>query len=149
MDTSEVVTEAFSTDSVAGYAIVPPIERKKVVFPCPPSVEYVPINPRSAVLYLTESAIVPESTEAEQLKAYALENNIVLVLPEAGRSAVELVEAYAWTKENAYELNVAEEQISIKSDEISLELARAVVSAAEDEDFEIEDAEVLAMASNE
>jgi hypothetical protein len=143
MDTSEAAIEAFSTNSVVGYAIVPPIERKKVVFPCPPSVEYVPINPRPAVLYLTESTIAPDSIEAERLKAYALRNNTVFVLPETERSAVELVEAYAWAKENAYEINVVEEQIGVRSDEASLELAKAVVSAAEDEDFEVEDAEVL------
>jgi hypothetical protein len=139
----EVVIEAFSAWSVNGHTIVPPSDTKKVVIPSPPSVNYAPINPRPAILYLTESTIIPDSAEAERLKAYALENKVVFVCPETGNNAESLAQVYDWAVKRATKLNVVKDQVSVKSDAASLDLAKTVVAEATDEGYTVEDAEIL------
>lgn len=139
-DISKVTVEAFE----GGYIVAPESEMKKVVIPSPPTIKMMPINPRDAVIYLTEQAVTPESANIDAIKAYAEDNKVVLFcLSDKTEQAV--VSAYQYAISNAKTINIKKDAFSVKADEASMEAANAAVEALRDEDAEVEDAEVLAI----
>lgn len=140
IDISDVTLEEIS----GGYAVVPLIETKRVIIPSPPSTTYVPINPRPAVIYLTAQPVTPASGNLDQLKAYAKENNIVFICPTS-REIPAMVAACQYADSKARTLNFKRDDISLKADAASLELANELNEALCNEDLELDDAEVLAI----
>lgn len=137
-DISKVTVDAYE----GGYIIAPESEMKKVVIPSPPTVSMMPINPRDAVIYLTDEAITPESPNIDAIKQYAVDNKVVIISP-ADKDPDSVVETYEYAQTNAKKLNVKKDGFTVKADEASMEAANAAVEALEDEDVEIDEAEIL------
>lgn len=112
-DISKVTMEAYETEGATGYIIAPESEMKKVVIPSPPTIKMMPINPRDAVIYLTEEEITPQTANIDQLKAYAVDNKAVLICPK-DRKEKELVATAKYVEANAKTLNVKKDGLSVK-----------------------------------
>lgn len=140
IDISDVKMDAIE----GGYAILPVSDMKKVIIPSPPSVNMVPTNPRPAVIYLTAAAITPDSANVDALKAYAKENKVVFLCPGSAEVG-DMVEFYQCAFAKARTLNIKKDAFSVKSDAASLELANTLVEALEDEEAELDAAEVFVL----
>ena len=147
-DIMDVTMEEFYVPegSIKGYAVLPKIETKEVVIPSPPTTTIVPINPRKCVIYLAEEAVTPESCRVEALKAYAKENNYVMLCPEIA-AADDLMEVYEWVfaPDVSKRMNLKKGVIAVMADETLLELAEELTELLEDEEIEPDDAEVLVL----
>ena len=141
-DISKVTMEAYETEGATGYIIAPESEMKKEVIPSPPTIKMMPINPRDAVIYLTEEEITPQTANIDQLKAYAVDNKAVLICPK-DRKEKELVATAKYVEANAKTLNVKKDGLSVKTDSAMLELGNELVDSLTDEDMEVEDAEII------
>lgn len=145
-DISKVTVTAYDAASVyedaenaKGIVIAPESETKKVVIPSPPSTKYVPINPRDAIVYVTDEVITETSAVIDTLKAYAVDNKVVILCP-AGREAEDIAAAGVYAFNKAKTLNVKTDGISVGSSAAYLEAAQDAVDLMEEEDVEAEDA---------
>jgi len=137
IDIMDVEIQQFEAEAIKGIAVLPASDMKKVVIPSPPSVRIIPINPRSAVIYITDAEV------SDELKLYAKENKMVFLIPEKG-SAEDVATVYAYATSKAKKLNIEKNKISVKADKTNLELAAAVVDVINEEDY-VDDAEELAI----
>jgi len=135
VDITDVSIETFSTESAAGAIVSPASDTKKVIIPSPPSTQIIPINPRPAIIYLTDRAV------SDELKAYAKENKLVFIVPEKTDSEG-VCEVYTWVFEKARKLNIQKDNISVKADAANLDLAKAAVELIQ-EDYEVEDTKIF------
>lgn len=127
-----------------GYIIAPESEMKKVVIPSPPTVSMVPINPRPAIIYLTQEPVTPDSANIDAIKAYAADNKVVFLCP-TDNDADTVVEIYEYAMTNAKSVNIKKDEFSVKADEASMAAAETAVEALIDEDAEVDEAEVLTL----
>lgn len=125
-----------------GYAIVPESEMKEVFIPSPPTMSKVAINPRPAFIYLSSQAITPDSEKIDAMKAYAVDNKVVILCPEE-TSGDDVVETYEYATINAKKLNIKKDEIFVKAEPDMMAAAEEAVEALEDEDVEVEEAEEL------
>lgn len=137
-DISKVVVEEYD----GGCAIVPESEMKEVFIPSPPTMSKVAINPRPAVIYLTAEAVTPDSEKIDAMKAYAVDNKVVILCPEE-TSGDDVVETYNYASTNAKKLNIKKDEIFVKAEPAMMDAAKEAVEALEDEDVEVEEAEEL------
>ncbi len=135
-DVADVEVLEFDADGVAGVAVVPASETKKVVIPSPPSVRDVPINPRPAIIWLTDAEIT------DKVKAYAKRNGVVLVVPEKAEAG-DLYAVYEYVFTKAAKFNVKKGEISVASDSANANLAADLVAVMSDEDVDVDDAAEL------
>lgn len=128
-----------------GCLVVPASETKKVVIPSPPTVNYVPINPRPGVIYLASGDVAPGSDLADALSAYAKENKVVFICP-ATRDVDDMLDFALYAERSCKKYNIKKDSFSVAvADEADLEVANELVEALCDEDWELDDAEVLAI----
>lgn len=143
-DISKVTVETYEAEESNGYIIAPESEVKKVVIPSPPTIKMMPINPRDAVIYLTETEIGAETEEIDKLKEYAVDYKTVLICPK-GHKEKELIASARYVLENARTLNVKKDTLCVKTDSELLELGNVLVELLAEEDIELGEAEVLAI----
>lgn len=106
----------------------------------------VKCNPRPAVIYISGGKVTADCAEIEKYKAYCAENKIMLVCPVEAEDYDELGKTYAYLKKNYKDLNILEDQISVKADEDKMEGAQNLIDYALDEyDTELDEAEVFAV----
>jgi hypothetical protein len=127
-----------------GVAIVPAFETKKIVVPSPPSTIVKPINPRPGHIYVTADVISEGDAKFDELVAYADDNDVVIFLPDT-REVEGMVKTYKFALDNALKtLDVKKDEIVIKYDEVSEDLANALADYLVDElDADIYDPEAL------
>jgi hypothetical protein len=136
-DISDVEVNEYEVGSIKVRAVMPKSDEKKVVIPSPPITRMIPINPRPAIIFITENAV------SDELKVYAKENKQVFIIPVQG-SAEEIAEVYSWAVSKKALLNIKSDEISVKADAGGIDLANALVDILQD-DTDIGDAELLAL----
>lgn len=141
-DISKVTVEAYVEGKARGYIIAPESEMKEVVIPSPPAVTLMPVNPRDAIIYLTEAVITPESPAINRLKEYAVDNKVVFICPES-RVDEEIVESAVYAFSHAKALNIKKDTMSIKTDEQNENLGNVVAELLEDEDIEVDEVDII------
>jgi hypothetical protein len=138
IDISDVSVEEFDADGVKVKAVLPKSDMRDVVIPSPPTVTHVPVNPRQAVIYVTDA-------EADdKLKAYAKENKIVFIIPAKGSDSDGIAGIYPWAVSKSTKLNIKKNQISVKGDSANMALAKEAAEIIQ-EDEDIGDAEEFSL----
>lgn len=128
-----------------GIIIDPPSDTKEVFIPSPPTMATVKINPRPAVIYITDGKVTEGCDQIEALKAYAEDNKTVLICPTSD-DAEEVAKTFDYVTKKAKMINIKANEIAVMGDAEHMDAAQAIVDYLVDEcDADIDDAEEFEM----